>query len=115
MDAGVALGLGVVGVVVVAVVAWFVARRRVPADVVAEIAALAAELRLALGDVFDRSEVEQIAGWFYDHFATGSKYLTRARFIELVWRVLTLAKAQEPAMVRRVTVARDARSTGGAS
>lgn len=102
MDAGVGLVIGAAGIVAVVIVAWFLIRRRVPQEVVAEIAALVAALHAGLGEVITRAEVEQVAGFIYDTFAASSKYISREQFIELVWRALNVAKTQEPVVARKV-------------
>lgn len=79
------------------VITWFLVRRRLPADAVAMIAQMAAEVRAVLGDAYTEADVRTLAGWIYDSMTRGtSRYYTKEQFIDLVVRAVMGSKATTP-------------------
>jgi Flp pilus assembly pilin Flp len=103
MDNGIALIAIVIAAVIVATVAWFVFRRNLPPEIVAEISALYNEIRSQLSGVVDEATIRTLAGAVYDVWGSGSKYISRDDFIALIMRAWTNEKTVAP-MVRNVAV-----------
>lgn len=98
MDNGIALVAIVIAAAVAGSVVWLALRRNVPPEAMAEIAAYVAAVRATIGGVASPDVVAALAGAAWDAWGSGSKYITRERFIELVQDALNL----EPAASRAI-------------
>lgn len=98
MDQGITLILIIAGAVAAAGVVWAIMRHNLPPEAIADIAKAAAQVRGMLQGVVSEQDVQALAGYLYDNFASGSKYLTRQQFIDLVTRAVLQAQATTPAI-----------------
>lgn len=90
MDNGIALIAIVVTAVVGCTIVWLALRRNLPPEAVTAIAAYAAAIRNALGNVIDDDKVRTLAGAAWDAWGDGAKYFSRDEFIELVLAALSI-------------------------
>ena len=98
MDTGITLVVIVITAAVAASVVWLGLRRNIPPEVMTEIAAYVAAVWVIIGGVASPDVVAALAGAAWDAWGSGSKYITRERFIELVQDALNL----EPAASRAI-------------
>ncbi len=99
MDNGITLILVIVAVVATTGVVWAIMRRNLSPDAIADIAKAAAQVRTMLQGVVSEQDVQALAGYLYDNFASGSNYLSRQQFIDLVTRAVLTAQATTPAIM----------------
>lgn len=97
MDQGIALIAVIVAAITAGVIVWLGLRRNLPPEAVAFIAEAAAQVRALLGAVVTEAQVRDLAGWMYDRWGAGSRYVTRDEFIELVVRAVMQAAQTTPA------------------
>jgi len=112
MDYGVVLTAAVLvlAAVVAGLVVWL--RRGLPADVLAEIEAVARQILDTLGDLATEERVRWMAGYVYDVAVTEKSRVSREEFEALVWQavqrglrlqgVTEMASAALPASMGRV-------------
>lgn len=98
MDQGITLILIIVGAVAAAGVVWAIMRKNLPPEAIADIAKAAAQVRTMLQGVVLEQDVQALAGYLYDNFASGSNYLSRQQFIDLVTRAVLQAQTTTPAI-----------------
>lgn len=99
MDNGITLILIIVGMVAAAGVVWAIMRNRLPPEALIDIGKASAQIRTMLQGVVSEQDVQALAGYLYDNFASGSKYLSRQQFIDLVTRAVLQAQATTPAIM----------------
>jgi hypothetical protein len=90
MDYGVLLAAAVVVLAVVVAGLVVMLRRRLPADVLAEVEAVAASIREALGDLATEERVRWMAGYVYDVAVSPAQQsrVSREEFEALVWQAV---------------------------
>ena len=98
LDNGITLILIIIAAVAAAGVVWAIMRRRLPPEAIADIAKAAAQVRSMLAGVVSEQDVQALAGYLYDNFASGSNYLSRQQFIDLVTRAVLQAQVSTPAI-----------------
>lgn len=98
MDNGITLILIIIAAVAAAGVVWLGLRRNLSPDAIADVAKAAAQVRGMLQGVVSEQDVQALAGYLYDNFASGSNYLSRQQFIDLVTRAVLQAQATTPAI-----------------
>ena len=90
MDNGIALIAIVIAAVVGSTIVWLALRRNLPPELSLELAAYVAAIRAAVGDVVDVELVEKLAGYAWDSWGDGSKYISRDEFIAYVLKALRM-------------------------
>ena len=98
MDNGITLIVIIIAAVAAAGIVWAIMRRRLPPEAIADIAKAAAQVRSMLAGVVSEQDVQALAGYLYDNFASGSNYLSRQQFIDLVTRAVLQAQVSTPAI-----------------
>lgn len=88
MDNGVLLAALVLGLAAVVAGLIVLLRRRLPAEVLAEVEAVAASIRDALGDLATEERVRWMAGYVYDVAVTAQSRVSREEFERLVWEAV---------------------------
>lgn len=89
MDYGVVLLAGVLALAVAVAALAVVMRRRLPAEVLDEIEAVAASIRQELGELATEERVRWMAGYVYDVVMSGEESrISRADFETLVWEAV---------------------------
>jgi hypothetical protein len=88
MDSSVVLVAVVLGLAAVVAGLVVLLRRRLPADVLAEVEAVAASIREALGDLATEERVRWMAGYVYDVAVSPEQQsrVSREEFEALVWQ-----------------------------
>jgi hypothetical protein len=88
MDYGVLLAAAIVVLAAVCAALVVMLRRRLPADVLAEVEAVAASIREALGDLATEERVRWMAGYVYDAAVSAEQQsrVSREEFATLVWQ-----------------------------
>ena len=99
MDKGITLILIIVAAVAAAGVVWAIMRHRLPPEALIDIGKASAQIRTMLQGVVSEQDVQALAGYLYDNFASGSNYLSRQQFIDLVTRAVLTAQATTPAIM----------------
>lgn len=82
----------------VAAAIWHMLKRLLPEATAREWAALAAAIRAQLGSAVTEERVKLLAGFFYDQFGYGSKYVDREKFCQLVWELVQQSMTLDEAM-----------------
>lgn len=90
MDSSVVLVVVVIGLAAVVAGLVVLLRRRLPAEVLAEVEAVAASIRQALGDLATEERVRWMAGYVYDVAVSPSDQsrVSREQFATLVWEAV---------------------------
>ena len=90
MDSSVVLVAVVLGLAAVVAGLVVLLRRRLPADVLAEVEAVAASIRQALGDLATEERVRWMAGYVYDVAVSAEQQsrVSREEFATLVWQAV---------------------------
>jgi hypothetical protein len=88
MDYGVLLAAAIVVLAAVCAALVVMLRRRLPVDVLAEVEAVAASIRDALGDLATEQRVRFLAGYIYDVAVSAEQQsrVSRDDFEVLVWQ-----------------------------
>lgn len=88
MDNGILLLIALVLILGAGAALVYLGRRRLPPEAVAEISGTVAAILAVMGDVIDQETAEALAGWAYDTWGSGSAYISREKFVELVLAAL---------------------------
>jgi len=90
MDSSVVLVVVVIGLAAVVAGLAVLLRRRLPAEVLAEVEAVAMSIRQALGDLATEERVRWMAGYVYDVAVSEADQsrVSREEFATLVWQAV---------------------------